>query len=142
MTRTKYRHLLPWLSVSLAAFVVFALYFLSVSHVFAQRESFQDFANSFGPLAAFFTALAFFGLVITVIQQAQELEKTKAEMDKERNERIEAFILVTRLQTSGLRLISMSIEKDANSQNARRELEIMVEQFEDRFKPLLEKPKA
>ena len=119
--------------ITLVAAAIFALYFLSIGRIFTEKEALQTFLASFNPLSAFFTALAFFGLVLGLWHQASELNITRAEIERERGERMKELILVTRLQAAGLRLISMSIEKDENSKQARAELESMVAQLEDYF---------
>jgi len=77
----------------------------------------------FQPLEALFTALAFVALVVTNWRQSKELRQTKRQTT-------EILGLAFRLQASGLRLVSMAIEKDSNTVVARQELETQVEEFE------------
>jgi hypothetical protein len=129
-----------------AGFVValglFALYFCCVVAVLPFSKSLAEFSAMFEPLGAFFTALAFIGLVITTYYQAEELKRTKREIAQERNERLEALIHVTRLQASGMRLISMAVEKHSSTAAARQELEKQVEEFEKKFGELLKRAAA
>jgi hypothetical protein len=120
----------------LIALLIFSGYGYVVFEKIQNKEKLLEFSSSFAPLSAFFTALAFIGLVLNSLYQAGEIKKTKVELQKERNERIETMVLATRIQASGLRLVAMSIEDDQNKHAARRELEKMVEAMEVRFREM------
>jgi hypothetical protein len=120
----------------LIALFIFSGYGYVVFEKIQNKEKLAEFCSSFAPLSAFFTALAFIGLVLNSLHQAGEIKKTKADLQKERNERIETMVLATRIQASGLRLVAMSIEDDQSKHAARRELEKMVEAMENRFREM------
>ena len=102
---------------------VFALYFCCILRVFPFTNTLGEFSAMFQPLEALFTALAFVALVVTNWRQSKELRQTKRQTT-------EILGLAFRLQASGLRLVSMAIEKDSNTVVARQELETQVEEFE------------
>jgi hypothetical protein len=102
---------------------LFALYFSCVPHVFPFTNTLAEFSAMFQPLEAFFTGLAFVALVVTSSRQLKELEETKKQTT-------EILGLAFRLQASGMRLISMAVQWDPQTTDARRELETQAEGFE------------
>jgi hypothetical protein len=109
--------------VAIAMVAVFALYFSFVPQLFPFTKTLGEFSAMFQPLEAFFTALAFVALVITSSRQSKELQDTKKQTT-------EVLGLAFRLQASGMRLISMAVQWDPQTADARRELENQVEEFE------------
>ena len=118
------------------AVAAFAGYFILAKAAIPGKDEMQAFSSSFAPLSAFFTALAFFALALNSMHQASEIKKTKADLQKERNERIETVILTARIQAGGMRLLAMVLEKDPNAQKARAELEGMSQEMEKRFREM------
>ena len=127
------RILKSFVVASLIALAVFAAYLMLLPYFFETEGTLPEFASLFDPLGAVFTALAFFGLVLTALHQSEGLSEAKRQLEQDRNERIDSLLLATRLQVAGLRLVAMAIEKDQNRGQAKRELELMVAEAEDHF---------
>ncbi|SRR6266568_8435929 len=115
--------LLTFCIVAIAMLGLFALYFCCVPHLFPFTKTLGEFSAMFQPLEAFFTALAFVALVITSSRHSKELQDSKKQTT-------EIFGLAFRLQASGMRLISMAVQWDPQTADARRQLEIQVDEFE------------
>ena len=115
--------LLTFCILAMGMLALFALYFSCVPHLLPFSKTLGEFSTMFQPLEAFFTALAFVALVVISSRQSKEIQDI-------RKQSTEILGLAFRLQAAGMRLISMAVQWDPQTTEARRQLEIQVEEFE------------
>jgi len=64
----------------------FAIYFLAVSYVYSDMATRGQFGDMFGGLNAFFSGLAFLGVIYAIILQREELSLQRKELELTRKE--------------------------------------------------------
>jgi hypothetical protein len=70
----------------LIATILFVGYYFIVASSIENTEQRGQFGDMFGALNAFFTALAFFGLIYTIFQQNQLITKSKEQLTQSKKE--------------------------------------------------------
>ena len=66
--------------------IIFIAYYFLLSRQFGNLAERGQFGDMFGAVNAFFTALAFLGLVYTIVQQNEVIQKTTDQLDQNKKE--------------------------------------------------------
>lgn len=78
--------MLLWGLGSLVIFLSFPIYYLLLSSFFEELSERAHFGDSFGSINAFFSAMAFLGVIVTILMQRDELRTQRQEKDLSRIE--------------------------------------------------------
>lgn len=125
-----------WLAISLVC-LIYVTYIVIMNFVFHENmEQRGQFGNMFGFIGSLFSGLAFAGLIVTILQQREDLQNQKDEINLQRQD-LEAQTEALRLQKEEIAQTNEELKlqrKEMEEQNKT----IMLQRFETTFFNMLD----